>query len=275
MLLDKRKSKSELSATDELEPPPYSMESAPSSRSRSRAPSILPPLPAEAYESQGTETRPPLAAHSSAFTQINLDTRSDDITGTFYVDPQKPVSELTNKKSKKKKKQMPDAMFRTRSAKIAIDLATTGRVRDVPKASVILVSKSGNITLNLLPADNETRPRLDLDITNNSGNVVIFLPRTYGGAIDLRTKHGSIEFLPAISEHINVVKAGATESLVLFGKQVPPSSQLPSDFCQIRTRSGRIIVGLKGEDTYVEELNFWQRIGEYFKGDHEDHPSPH
>jgi hypothetical protein len=64
---------------------------------------------------------------------------------------------------------MPDAMFRTRSAKIAIDLATTGRVRDASKASVILASKSGNITLNLLPADNETRPRLDLDITNNSG----------------------------------------------------------------------------------------------------------
>jgi len=274
MLLDKHKS--ELSSKDE--PPPYDTTSVPSSISRSRRPSVLPPLPPEAQESQ--EARPPLAVPGPSFSQINLDTRSDDITGTYHVEPRKPISELTNKKSKKKnrKEKIPDAIFRTRSAKISIDLATTGLVRDVPKASVILTSKSGNITLNLLPADDETRPRLDLEITSNSGTVVIFIPRTYGGAIQLHTKSGSLEFLPAISEHINVVKASDTESLVLFGKQVPPSSQLPSDFCDVRTRSGKIIVGLRGEDRYVEELGLWQRIGEYFKGDskgdHHDHSSP-
>ncbi|KAJ7247633.1 hypothetical protein B0H12DRAFT_1124783 [Mycena haematopus] len=263
-MLDKHKA--DLSSNEE--PPPYSLDSA----SRSRRPSVLPPLPPEAYQSQ--EPRPSLPAPTSSFTQINLVTRSDDITGTFYVDPQKPIVELTNKKSKKTKKKGPDAMFRTRSAKIAIELATTGFVRDVPKASVIVASKSGNITLNLLPADDESRPRLDLNVTSNSGKVVIFIPRTYGGAIQLYTKSGSLEFLPAISQQINIVKAGDTESLVLFGKQVAPSSQLPSDFCQIMTRSGKIIVGLKDEDKVVEELGLWQRIGEYFKGDHSRPPSP-
>ncbi|KAF7356567.1 hypothetical protein MVEN_00990400 [Mycena venus] len=271
MLLDKRESKQSLK--EDVEPPPYDpMEG---STSRSRRPSVLPPLPAEAYEFQ--ETRPSLVVPGAgpAFTQINLDTRSDDITGVYYVDPQKPASELTNKKNKKNKKKLPDAMFRTRSGKIAIDLATTGLVHTVPKASVILASKSGNITLNLLPADNETRPRLNLEISNHSGTVVIFIPRTYGGAIQLATKSGSIQFLPAMSQHINVVKASDTETLALFGKQVPPSSQLPSDFCDVKTRSGKVIVGLRGEDTYVEELGLWQRIGEYFKGDSKgDHSRP-
>ncbi|KAF8216538.1 hypothetical protein K438DRAFT_1797398 [Mycena galopus ATCC 62051] len=251
------------------EPPPYSIESGPS-RSRSRPISVLPPLPPEAYESQAP--RPSLLVPGSSFSQINLDSRSVDITGTYYVDPKKPLTELTNKKSKKPKKKDPDATFRTRSAKIAIDLATTGHVRDVGKASVFVSSKSGNITLNLLAADDETKPRLDLNVASNSGKVVVFIPRTYGGAIQLYTKHGNLEFLPAISQHINVVQSGDTESLVLFGKQVPPSSQLPSDFCQIRTRSGKIIVGLKDEDKVVEELGLWQRIGEFFS--HSRAPSP-
>ncbi|KAJ6518840.1 hypothetical protein C8R45DRAFT_949468 [Mycena sanguinolenta] len=246
MLADKHKS--ELQPKEE--PPPYSTGSA----SSSRPISVLPPLPPEAYASP--EPRPPLPGPSLSFTQIDLHTRSDDITGTFYVDPQKPTNELTNKKKKKPKKKAPDARFITGSGKIAIDLATTGHVRDAPKASVVVTSKSGNITLNLLPAD-ESRPRLDLNVTNNSGKVVVFIPRTYGGPIQLETKSGSLEFLPALSQHLNIVKAGDTESLVLFGT---PSSQHPTDFCQIRTRSGKIIVGLKDEDKVVEELGFWQRL---------------
>jgi hypothetical protein len=85
------------------------------------------------------------------------------------VDPKNPINELTNKgKKSRNKKAIPDAIFRSRSAKISIDLATTGLVRDVPKASVIVLSKSGNITLNLLPAE-EARPRFDLEIKSNSG----------------------------------------------------------------------------------------------------------
>ncbi|KAK6992177.1 hypothetical protein R3P38DRAFT_3087320 [Favolaschia claudopus] len=276
MLLESKKS--EVDA-----PPPYYLQSASASGSvrstRSRAPSILPPLPPEAYAL--SEPRPSHPKPHSSFTQINLETRSEDITGTYYVDPQKPGSELTNKKSKKarKKKAAPDASFRSRSARIAIDLGTTGFVHDAPKASVVVVSKSGTILLNLLPAEDETKPRFDLDIESNSGTVAVFIPKTYGGAIQLYTKSGTFEFLPALSQHLNVVKARDTESLVLFGKQVPPSSQLPSDFCQIRTRSGKIIVGLSGEDTYVEEIGLWKRIGEFFKGDHSTPstrpPSPH
>ncbi|KAJ6581540.1 hypothetical protein B0H19DRAFT_1115743 [Mycena capillaripes] len=268
MLLDKQadKGKSELSSSSvEIEePPPYSVEHG-SSRSRPR--SELPPLPVETRESPVIEEAGP------SFSQIRLDTRFHDITGTYYVDPKNPISELTNKNKKPRKKAIPDAIFRTRSAKITIALATTGIVHDVPKASVIVTSKSGNITLNLLPAD-ETRPRFDLDVRSNSGKVVVFIPKTYGGAIQLQTKSGHLEFLPALSEYVHVVKSQADqESLVLCGKQPTPSSQLPSDFCHIRTRSGKIIVGLRGEDKYVEELGLWQRIFGG-KADHHDTSTP-
>ncbi|KAJ6515126.1 hypothetical protein C8R47DRAFT_961550 [Mycena vitilis] len=269
------------------EPPPYSLEHG---ASRSRRLSVLPPLPVDAQDSSRPEPRETLARAGPSFSQIRLDTHFTDITGaslapyfrssethlhpgTYYVDPRNPISELTNKgKKKSRRKAVPDAVFRTRSAKINIELATTGLVRDVPKASVIVTSKSGPIQLNLLPAD-ETRPRFDLEVQSNSGTVVVLIPKTYGGAIQLHTKSGSFQFLPAMSTQIHVVKSGDTESLVLFGQQSTPSSQLPSDFSHIRTRSGNIIVGLRGEDKYVEELGLWQRIGEYFKGDRGDHDS--
>ncbi|KAJ7612454.1 hypothetical protein DFH06DRAFT_1344983 [Mycena polygramma] len=272
MLIDKQNSGlAKVPSTVEVEePPPYSLEHG---ASRSRRLSVLPPLPVDAQESSRTEPRETLARAGPSFSQIRLDTHFTDITGTFYVDPRNPISELSNKSKKKsRRKAIPDAVFRTRSAKINIELATTGLVRDVPKASVIVTSKSGPIHLNLLPAD-ETRPRFDLEVQSNSGTVVVFIPKTYGGAIQLHTKSGSFEFLPAMSTQIHVVKSADTESLVLFGQQSTPSSQLPSDFSHIRTRSGNIIVGLRGEDTYVEELGLWKRIGEYFKGDRGDHDS--
>lgn len=161
------------------EPPPYSLEHG-SSRSRPR--SELPPLPV------GTQESPAIEEAGPSFSQIRLDTRFHDITGwhlciicsqphllhtgTYYVDPKNPITELTNKQKKPRKKAIPDAVFRTRSAKITITLATTGLVQDVPKASVVVTSKSGKITLDLLPAE-ETRPRFDLDVRSNSGKCVL------------------------------------------------------------------------------------------------------
>ncbi|KAJ7759276.1 hypothetical protein B0H16DRAFT_1689192 [Mycena metata] len=259
------------------EPPPYSLGGEASSSSRSRRASVLPPLPPEAFVSQKSlgspsvvtspESRPSPVVPGPSFSQIRLDTHFADITGTYYVDPKAPITQLSNKgKKSRRAKSTPDAIFRSRSGKIILDLATTGLVGDVAKATVIVGSKSGNITLNLLPAD-ESRPRFDLEVKSRSGTIVVFIPKTFAGAIQLRTKSGNLEFLPAITQQVQAVKDTDQESLVLFGKQNGPSSQLPSDFCNIMSDSGRIIVGLRGEDTYVEEPGLWQRLGGFLKGD--------
>ncbi|KAJ7668310.1 hypothetical protein B0H17DRAFT_1087683 [Mycena rosella] len=251
------------------EPPPYSFNSddpQAQSTSRSRRSSVLPALPPEAFLASpaDSDTRPSTTPGQS-FSQVRLETRYTDIKGTYYIDPKSPPL-LSTKKSRKKK--VPDAIFRTRSGNITLDLATAGQVLDVASASVKVHSKSGNITLNLLPAD-ESRPRLDLEVKINSGTAVVFIPGTYAGAIQLYTKSGTLEFLPAMLARSQVVKSGEHETLVLFGKQIDPSSRLPSDYCAILSRSGKIVVGLSGEDTYVEPPGLWQRIGGYlnFAGD--------
>ncbi|KAJ7043654.1 hypothetical protein C8F04DRAFT_1072864 [Mycena alexandri] len=243
-------------------------------------PMFYPPLPPEAFASQKSlgspltvtspQSRPSPVVPGQSFSQIRLDTHFTDITGTYYVDPKPPITELTNKgKKSRRAKATPDAIFHSRSGKIILDLATTGLVSDVPKATVVVGSKSGNITLNLLPAD-DSRPRFDLEVKSHSGTVVVFIPKTFAGAIQLRTKSGHLEYLPAITRQVQPVKETDQESLVLFGKQNGPSSQLPSDFCNIMSGSGKIVVGLRGEDTYVEEPGLWQRLGGFLKGDSMD-----
>ncbi|KAJ7442271.1 hypothetical protein FB451DRAFT_1297614 [Mycena latifolia] len=265
MLIEKPKSQKLTDPTSPVEaeePPPYSLEGISSTSERPRRASVLPPLPAEAFLSPtDSGTAPTPARAPPSFSQVRLETHYADINGTYYIDPKSPP--LSNKK---KKRKVHDAIFRTRSGHITLDLATAGAALDVATASVNVMSKSGNITLNLLPAD-ETKPRLDLEVKSNSGTIVVFIPETYGGAIQLHTKRGNLEFLPAMLARSQVVKSAETESLVLFGKQAAPQSSIPSDFCHILSRSGKIFVGLRGQDTYVEPPGLWQRIGGYLKGD--------
>ncbi|KAJ7091360.1 hypothetical protein B0H15DRAFT_230653 [Mycena belliarum] len=266
MLLDKATLKDDDKVPVEPEhPPPYSLEGTSSSAPQSRQPSVLPPLPAEAFLSPVASDSPSRSSpqREPSYSQIRLDSGHNDITGTYYIDPKSPP--LLNKKSRKKDK-LQDAIFRTRTGDINLDLATTGKALDVPKASVNVITKSGSITLNLLPVD-ETRPRLDLDVKSNSGIVVVYVPETYCGAIQLRTKRGHLRFMPAMLARSQVVKSSETEALVLFGKQALPQSRHPSDFCLATSRSGNIVIGLRGHDTYVESPGLWQRIGQFFTGD--------
>ncbi|KAJ7623227.1 hypothetical protein FB45DRAFT_1031159 [Roridomyces roridus] len=271
------KSQTELPKSPEPEeehPPPYYIATGSSSRASRRA-SVLPPLPLETQSVPSFSDFDPRASAASIGTplppvpgssgQVRLETSHADITGTFHIEPKPPMPELTNKKKKKKARITPDGIFRTRSGKIAVDLSTSGHVRDAPKASVLVVSKSGNITLNLLDSA-EMRPRLELDVKSKSGTIVIFFPKSFAGAIQLHTRGGTLEFLPAISRLIQVVKSNERESLVLFGRQIAPSSQLPSDFCHVLTRSGNVFIGLLGEDSYIAKLGLWERIGVFFKG---------
>ncbi|KAJ7155411.1 hypothetical protein C8R43DRAFT_999707 [Mycena crocata] len=277
MLIDKHKSADSAYPHAE-QPPPYSLETASAqSTSRSRRLSVLPPLPIEAEQSESSSQLSRRAndsadlsrAEPNSFSQIRLSTHFTDLSGTFYIDPKS--QHLTNK-NKKKKHNIPDAIFHSRSGKIGLELATSGVAP--AKATVVVASKSGNITLNLLAADN-TKPRFDLEVQSHSGTVVIFIPNTYMGAIQLHTRSGSLEFLPVISKRMHVVKSADTESLVLFGQQTAPSNQTSSDFCHVKTRSGKIIVGVRGEDTYIEPPGLWQRIEGYLKGDggRDDHAS--
>ncbi|KAJ7115959.1 hypothetical protein C8R44DRAFT_709465 [Mycena epipterygia] len=215
--------------------------------------------------------RPDISLPSGSFNRVCMQTRFADITGTYYIDPKKPISEITSRRKKRKHKikNIPDAIFRSRRGNLSLDLATTGYVNEVPKASVVASTKSGSISLNLIPGA-ETKPRFDLEVNTRSGDIILFIPSTFSGAIQLHTKTGNLDFLPGISSGMQVVKSTENEYLVLVGNQTKQhplgSAQGPADFCRLRTRTGNIIVGERGKDTYVKTSSIWEKITGFFRG---------
>lgn len=77
--------------------------------------------------------------------------------GTFYIDPRVPPLDFDTKASKTQKKTPPHASFRTGGGAISLDLGTAGDVNDVPKALVLVSSRTGNITINLVSAMKDWR----------------------------------------------------------------------------------------------------------------------
>ncbi|KAF7356568.1 hypothetical protein MVEN_00990500 [Mycena venus] len=173
------------------------------------------------------------------------------------------MSEVKGKRKKRKLKQLPDAVFRSRSGNLSLDLATTGYVNEVAKASISASTRSGNISLNLISGA-DTKPRFDVEANTRSGTIVLFVPSTFSGAIQLHTKTGELNFLPGIASGMQVVKSSDNEYLVLVGKQQPAGGR--ADFCRLRTRTGNIVVGERGKDTYVKNTSVWEKLTGLFRG---------
>ncbi|KAJ7066558.1 hypothetical protein C8F01DRAFT_1123689 [Mycena amicta] len=217
--------------------------------------------------------------------RINLQTRFADVTGershcrsweidvipsgTYYIAPHIVAPEVSGrrKKQKRKQKHIPDAVFRSRRGNLSLDLGTTGYASENAKASIDASTKSGNISLNLI-AGSHVRPRFEVEVNTRTGSVVLFVPSTFSGAIQLHTKTGDLQFLPGITAEMRVVKSTETEYLVLLGPQPLPSGgqQAPADFCRLRTRSGNIVVGIRGKDEYVKAAGLWERITGFMRG---------
>ncbi|KAJ7442272.1 hypothetical protein FB451DRAFT_112270 [Mycena latifolia] len=226
-----------------------------SSSSQSSVPPAVPPKP---------DIRLPSGSFGS-FSRVCLQTRFADISGTYYIAAKNPVSEITSRRKRRKHKikHIPDAVFRTNRGNLSLDLATTGNVDQVPKASVVASTNTGKISINLI-SGSETKPRFDLEVKSRRGDIVLFVPNTFSGAIQLHTKTGNIDFLAGIASRMQVIKSTDTEYLVLVGSQgrhqLGSTQGPPADFCRLRSNSGSIIVGERGTDTYVKAPTLWQRL---------------
>jgi len=203
---------------------------------------------------------------SGSFNHVFLQTRFADITGTYYISPQNLVTEIKGRRKKRKQRPVPDAVFRSRRGNLSLDLATTGYSTEAPKALIQASTKSGNISLNLISGA-DTKPRFDVEVNTKSGTIVLFVPNTYSGAIQLHTNTGDLEFLPGLASRLQVVKSSDNEYLVLVGTQQPIGLQPAcADFCRLRTRTGNIIVGERGKDTYVKSTSVWEKLTGLFRG---------
>jgi hypothetical protein len=78
--------------------------------------------------------------------------------------------------------------------------------------------------------------------------------------------------LPVLSSASRLLKAKDREALILIGgdslSTSPDTAQdLGTDFCQLESRRGKVIVGFSGEDKYVPpEVGIWQKLGEFMRG---------
>jgi len=91
------------------------------------------------------------------------------------------------------------------------------------------------------------------------GNAILFVPEEFSGVVTMSTRRGTMQVLPALQARIKIVKNSEHEIIFMVGAQDPDTSREAS-YCQLETRTGNIIVGLVGRDTYAVQPGFWQRL---------------
>ncbi|KAG6908791.1 hypothetical protein DXG01_003320 [Tephrocybe rancida] len=184
-----------------------------------------------------------------------LDSRNK---GTFYIDPKIPSVGFDARGDKARKKNPPHASFRARNAPISLDLGTTGDANVAfPRANVLVSTRHGNVNVKLLPTSS-LRPALSLEVITRGGNILVFVPKDFAGAIQISSHKGRIEFLEAFASEMRVMKQSQNDALVMLGGQSGEIRDM--NFCELKSRSGKIIVGLGDIDTYDVKSGFWQKL---------------
>lgn len=85
------------------------------------------------------------------------------------------------------------------------------------------------------------------------GHIVVFLPQTFQGLIQIRSRRGNVNFLPGFAQSARVVNGSDKSAMVLFGVQNIVMSDLDDDnmdLCMVSSRTGKITIGISGVDTY-------------------------
>jgi hypothetical protein len=197
----------------------------------------------------------------------------------------------------------PNASFRTLNrGTIAINLATKGTTTVNSKAYVRASAHKGDISINLYSLQRGNHIHLDassrkgaydetvegmpccLDPTtvltlsplanitsHHTGHVLVLIPRSFCGAIQLNSRKNGCKVLPALSSASRVLKTTDRDVLILVGDPSSVSAptetadDLSTDFCQLKSRSGKVTIGFSREDKYVPtETSVWQKVGEFF-----------
>jgi hypothetical protein len=90
------------------------------------------------------------------------------------------------------------------------------------------------------------------------GDVVIFVPKEYGGAIRLISRFNKITVLPGLAEVTRIAKSTNSKTLLLMGSNQTNST---ADYCDVYSRYGVVAVGLTGVDSFTFPPGFWSKLG--------------
>ena len=103
------------------------------------------------------------------------------------------------------------------------------------------------------------------------GNVLLFIPRNFSGVVRLHGKGDATKILPAVKAVAKFLHSKNGETLLLIGDPGAMSGStsgqaddVSTDFCQIKSRRGNVVLGFTGEDEWEPEVGgFWKMIGNY------------
>lgn len=115
----------------------------------------------------------------------------------------------------------------------------------------------------------EDRARISALISFLTGNVVLLLPTNFVGVIQLSTRKGGVDILPALTRRMKVVKSSGRDVIIMVGNANEDSDGVREvSFCELTSRTGNVIVGLDGQDQYVPPVGFWKKLTGALKGTH-------
>lgn len=105
------------------------------------------------------------------------------------------------------------------------------------------------------------------------------IPRNFSGVVQIQCRHGRSRILPDLAGNSRVLFTKKDEIWLLVGHPtaysgnsgsdaIPSAAEdLSTDFCQLRSKYGKVTIGFNEEDPYLPPSpNVWEKIGNYFKG---------
>lgn len=195
-----------------------------------------------------------------------LESKRQPISGSYLLNCELPGGQSMHKRRKTEaldkdnrrliyeRRQPLNASMYTKEGSINLNLATGGRTPGPSKAHVQVSSKEGKVHVNLHSL--QMNKHICLEVSAEDGNIALFVPVNFIGALQLRTRRGTIRFLPEFERRARHIRSRSDDSLVLFGRGVQAPSfdlnDLMSDCCLLSSRHGNITVGVSGIDYYED-----------------------
>jgi len=146
----------------------------------------------------------------------------------------------------------PTAKLSSRHGNISAAFRVVGESAIPATATIHSTTRSGNIVLELV-SKSPVRT-VHFDAYSRMGNISLLIPRNFSGLVELRARSGNIELLPALASSARIAKANDRETVVYVGNVALPEVGFTStgDLARLCARSGRLRLGISGEDSFTE-----------------------
>ncbi|KAI0060691.1 hypothetical protein BV25DRAFT_1827561 [Artomyces pyxidatus] len=184
-----------------------------------------------------------------------VSTNRDDVTGTWCLDPLLPTQIRVSQREDKTQKRhgahrvesstLPSAVFDSRHGNLNATLAIVGTPQPA-RAGIVATTRHGHVKINL--TSKAPGKSVDIDVYSRHGEIVVLLPRSFVGVLELRARRGNILTMSNLASVAQVVQSTDDKVVLRLGQGVQVPAGIPEDHGRFYTRSGNISVGFSGED---------------------------